>query len=224
VKGVPSDIALPSVNEFLPIGEDDLPHALPWDEIEPIDWINDWAKLDVASPEDPALIEQLAQASMARQAELEEFRFLKEQIEWRRERYEEKEISINLAHRIQRKIDENGYIDELDATYEALSENDYDAQEFLLKVAEEQDALSKENLAQPMIETATTLLGEQESSEAVVNNPVVATDQTVETEEEEEANYDIHLRESARIMADWVKLLRKPETVTALTRTSTSAR
>ena len=63
-------------------GEDDLPHALPWDEIEPIDWINDWAKLDVASPEDPALIEQLAQASMARQTELEEFRFLKEQIEW----------------------------------------------------------------------------------------------------------------------------------------------
>lgn len=231
LKGVPSDIALPSVNEFLPIGEDDLPHALPWDEIEPIDWINDWAKLDVASPEDPALIEQLAQASMARQTELEEFRFLKEQIEWRRERYEEKEISINLAHRIQRKIDEKGYIDELDATYEALSENDYDAQEFLLKVAEEQDALSKENLAQPMIEAATTLPGEQESSEAVVNNPVTATDQTVETEieeeeeqEEEEANYDIHLRESARIMADWVKLLRKPGTMTALSRRLTSSR
>ncbi len=216
VKGVPSDIALPSVNEFLPIGEDDLPHALPWGEIEPVDWVNDWAKLNVDSPEDPSLIEQLAAASQQRQDELKEFQFLKEQIKWRRERYEEKAISINLKQRIDRKIDEKGYIDQLDDTYEALSENDFVMEEFLLKIAEEQDALSKETLAQPIIELTEEVSEgingkEDESADDTAGGEVAELD-----EEEDEPAYDIYLRESARIMTDWVRLLETRKTATAL--------
>lgn len=219
VKGVPSDIALPSVNEFLPIGEDDLPHALPWGEIEPVDWINNWAKLDVASPEDPALVDQLAEASQTRQAELEEFQFLNEQIEWRRKRFDEKEISINLAQRIHRKINEKDTIDTLDDTYEALSENDYTMEEFLLKVTEEQDALSKEALSKPIIDIANEL------EEKIIGEDVTGTAEDIveevaelEEEEEDEPDYDIYLRESARIMADWVKALEAPKTATASTK------
>ena len=212
VKGVPSDIALPSVNEFLPIGEDDLPHALPWDEVKAVDWINDWTKLKVDSPEHPELIAALADASQARQKSLEEFQFLKKQIEWRKKRYEEKAISISLDNRIQRKIKEKVYIDELDASYEALSENDYAMEEFLLKVTEDQDALSKEILSEPIKEIAESIVGGAASG-TLIDELNDATE-----EEEDEPSYDIHLRESARIMADWVQALDKAKTVTASTK------
>lgn len=217
VKGVPSDIVLPSVNEFLPIGEDDLPHALPWDKVEALDWVNNWAKLNVASPEDPALVATLADASEARQRTLEEFQFLTQQIAWRRERYEEKEVSLHLEQRIERKISEKDYIDELDDTYDALTENDYPMEEFLLKVTEEQEALSIKTLAEPIREIAN------EIEKSVVGKDVPGTvekavEQATEVEaeeEEEEPGYDIYLREAARIMADWVKTLEAPKRATA---------
>ncbi|MEO0509671.1 MAG: carboxy terminal-processing peptidase [Verrucomicrobiota bacterium] len=201
VKGVPSDIALPSVNEFLPIGEDDLPHALPWDQIKKVDWITDWAKLKVDSPEDPALLEALGSASQARQDTLEEFQFLKQQIEWRRERFDEKEISVNLAERIDRKIEEQAYIEELDDTFDVLKEENYPMTEVLLAVTEEQNALSEKNLSEPI---------EAGDYEKKADTPQAASeaDQTIEIameeEEEDEPSYDIYLRESARIMADWI--------------------
>ena len=204
VKGVPSDIALPSVNEFLPIGEDDLPHALPWGEVEAVDWINDWVKLKVDSPERPELMAALADASQARQESLEEFQFLRKQIKWRKKRYDEKAISISLENRIQRKINEKAYIDELDDIYEALGENDYVMEEFLLKVTEDQDALSKEILSEPIKEIAGSTTGEISTN--TLNKEIEET-----SEKEEEPVYDIYLRESARIMTDWVRALEKPK-------------
>ena len=204
VKGVPSDIALPSVNEFLPIGEDDLPHALPWGEVEAVDWINDWVKLKVDSPERPELMAALADASQARQESLEEFQFLRKQIKWRKKRYDEKAISISLENRIQRKINEKAYIDELDDIYEALSENDYVMEEFLLKVTEDQDALSKEILSESIKEIAGSTIGE-------ISTNTLSKEIEETSEKEEEPVYDIYLRESARIMTDWVRALKKPK-------------
>ena len=204
VKGVPSDIALPSVNEFLPIGEDDLPHALPWGEVEAVDWINDWVKLKVDSPERPELMAALADASQARQESLEEFQFLRKQIKWRKKRYDEKAISISLENRIQRKINEKAYIDELDDIYEALGENDYVMEEFLLKVTEDQDALSKEILSEPIKEIAGSTIGE-------ISTNTLSKEIEETSEKEEEPVYDIYLRESARIMTDWVRALEKPK-------------
>ena len=204
VKGVPSDIALPSVNEFLPIGEDDLPHALPWGEVEAVDWINDWVKLKVDSPERPELMAALADASQARQESLEEFQFLRKQIKWRKKRYDEKAVSISLENRIQRKINEKAYIDELDDIYEALGENDYVMEEFLLKVTEDQDALSKEILLEPIKKIADSTIGEISTN--TLSKKIEET-----SEKEEEPVYDIYLRESARIMTDWVRALEKPK-------------
>lgn len=196
LKGVPSDIALPSVNEFLPIGESDLPHALDWDQIEPVDWVNDWQKLNISSPEDPALKAALAESSAARQESLEEFDFLKKQITWRRKRFDEKEISIQLEHRIEQKLRDQSYIEELDDTYDALSENLYPMEEIILQIAEEQEAASRKNLLEAKTaEDAAIEVGAAETTEDVP-----------EEDEEDKAVLDIYLRESARIMADWVKL------------------
>ncbi|TVP80169.1 MAG: hypothetical protein EA353_04635 [Puniceicoccaceae bacterium] len=217
VRGVPSDIALPSVNEFLPIGEDDLPHALPWGAIDPVDWVNDWKKLNVASPEDPALIEHLALASQARQESLEEFQFLHRQIEWRRQRFEEKEVSVHLENRIQRKIKERAYIEKLDAIYKDLSAEDYNMQAFLLKISEEQDAQSRENLSRPRQSVNAGQSGAVDSSspDQASTEPAVEIVSVDEDNEEDEPTFDIYLRESARIMADWVKTLQVPERATA---------
>jgi carboxyl-terminal processing protease len=212
VKGVPSDIALPSVNEFLPIGENDLPHALPWGEVKAVEWVNDWAKLKVDSPQQAELVAALADASQERQESFQEFQFLKKQIEWRKKRFEEKAISISLDNRIQRKIKEKVCIDELDDSYEALSQNDYAMEEFLLKVTEDQDALSKEILSEPIKEIAESIV-DGATSATLINEVEDAPE-----EEEEEPIYDIHLRESARIMADWVQALDKTKTVTASTK------
>ncbi|MFO8027353.1 MAG: carboxy terminal-processing peptidase [Opitutales bacterium] len=204
VRGVPSDIVLPSVNEFLPIGEDDLPHALPWNEIDAVEWSNDWAKVKVDSPNDPKLVETLAEASEERQEKLEEFQFLKRQIDWRQKRYEEKEFSLDLAERIERKVTEQGHIEELDETYEALKEENYPMQEVLLEMTKEQNAISEKNRAEPLADSG------EEAQEDAAEEP-----------EEDGPAYDIYLRESARIMADWIRWiengdLEKPSAVTGV--------
>ena len=206
LKGVPSDIALPSVNEFLPIGESDLPHALDWDEIDEVDWFNDWKKLNISSPEDPELKAALAQNSAERQETLEEFAFLKEQIQWRKQRYDEKAISLSLEQRIARKIKDQTYIDAKDEIYEALRKTNYATEDFILKVAEEQDALSKKNLLEA--EAAEAALAAEEATEAVEaeDSEVALKNEDDAEEEEEKPDFDIYLRESARIMADWIKL------------------
>ena len=72
-------------------------------------------------------------------------------------------------------------------------------EEFLLKVTQDQDALSKEILSEPIKEIVDSTVGG------------VATTAGIE-EEEDELTYDIYLRESARIMTDWVQALDKPKT------------
>ena len=196
VRGVPSDIALRSVNEFLPIGESDLPHALPWDQIPAVDWINDWPKLNIPSPQNPGVKDALIHASNQRQEELEEFAFLNQQIEWRRKRYDEKEISLNLEERIATKVREQAYIEDLDETYKTLQKNDFAFEDFQLKVSEEQDAISKANLekAEGMKNDVPEELAANEST-AVENE---------DADEEDLAPFDIYLREASRIMADWI--------------------
>lgn len=206
VRGVPSDIALPSVNEFLPIGEDDLPHALPWGEIEEVEWVIDWQKLRVNSANEPKLVDALAKRSEERRENLEEFDFLKKQIEWRRKRFEEKTVSLHLAQRIQRKINEQSYIEDLDEIYDTLSENDYPKEEVLLQVVEKQNAISEKNLAEPIISPGGT---ERDEAPEVASND--------EEAEEDGRGFDIYLRETARVMADWVSLV-KPRGMTASAR------
>ena len=209
VKGVPSDIALPSVNEFLPIGEDDLPHALPWGEIEPAEWTNNWEELDVDSPQSPQLVNHLEAASEARQEGLEEFDFLKQQVEWRRKRFEEKTISLHLEQRIERKIREQTYVEELDEMYETLTEQNYPVEEVLLDVVKEQNAISEKNRATPVEDGPKTGLetsenADAESADSTETSETASSDEASE-EDEEEPDFDIYLRESARIMADWVR-------------------
>jgi carboxyl-terminal processing protease len=203
LEGVPSDIILPSSNEFLPIGESDLPHALPWNQIDPLVTELDWSSLGVSGANDPLLIEALEQASMARQTSLEEFDFLSKQIAWRKKRFEEKAVSIHLAQRITDKIEDEAYAEQLNTAYEALREKNYPTEEFLTKISEEQEALSIQNLSLEIKMEESPV--ETEQAEAISDPDPSEAD----SEEEEEESFDIYLRETARIMADWVRGIAK---------------
>ena len=194
VKGVPSDIVLPSANEFLPIGEADLPYALPWNRIEAVEWINDWPKLGINAVNDVDLIASLQQKTQQRIEQLEEFDYLKKQIDWRKTQIEQKSVSLNLKQRIRKKIEEQAYVDELDALYEALDEKRYKKQTFQVRIAEIQEANSRKNQERMLIDT--------DKSEI---------DST--TADEPEDVYDIYLREASRIMADWIEWLQAEDSL-----------
>jgi carboxyl-terminal processing protease len=102
-RGVVSDIALPSIEEYLPIGESDLPHALAWDTIRTTRF--EGASLDTR------FVDLLRERSKTRQAKLEEFTYLTRNIERFRQFDERKTVSLNLEARKAQKKDDDAFRD-----------------------------------------------------------------------------------------------------------------
>jgi carboxyl-terminal processing protease len=124
LRGVVSDINLPSVDAFLPIGEKSLPHALVWDEI-PTSFF-DGARLD------QKILRPLRDASVARQQKLEEFAYLKKGIYWFKTKEEQKDISLNLDKREKEKAADNAFRKQMEAEKARLAKNDFKYREFRL--------------------------------------------------------------------------------------------
>jgi carboxyl-terminal processing protease len=198
LKGVPSDIILPSINEILPIGESDLDNAIPWKKIKPVNWYNNWEKINVASPYQKDLIPYLAQKSQSRQNSLEEFTYLNDQINWRKKRYDETSISLNLETRIEEQIGARIVTERLKERYEALKEVPYTQSDILLDIREAQEALSEDLKSQ-----ATENQAREVAELSAVSNEAEDAD-SEEDEDTDEFFFDIHLRETTRIMRDWV--------------------
>lgn len=123
-KGVTPDIVLPSIDEFLPIGEASLPHALIWDEIRPTRF--------AGRPIAPKVIESLLGSSQARQNTLGEFTYLRKNIERIKTRLEEKNISLNLEERRRVKEADDAFKKEMDAEKTRLTQDDFPYTEFKL--------------------------------------------------------------------------------------------
>lgn len=189
-KGVISDIALPSINEFLKIGEADLDHAMLWDEIKPVNWNQRGNERNLQfDPIDEVLKKQLTTLSESRQNELEEFEFLKESIEFFREKQEMKTFSLNLEKRKTLKDSDKIFRDELEARQDELEKLNFVSTEITLNVVEEgtpmEDIMKKPEETDP-------------------EEPNAEGDEETEEEADEEPNLDIPLRESLRILSDWI--------------------
>lgn len=124
LKGVVSDIVLPSIDEFLPIGESDLPHALVWDKI-PTSFFD-------GVPIDARVLARLRQNSAQRQANLEEFAFLRKYVDWFKAREAEKLISLNIDERRRQKVADDSFRKEIKLEREKLAKGDYPFKEFRL--------------------------------------------------------------------------------------------
>lgn len=186
LKGVSSDITLPSINELFPVSESDLENPINWALIEPVNWYNNWEKIKVSSPYQEGLIPHLAKLSQARKKEMEELIYLQDQINWRAQRYDETEISLNLETRIAQQLEEKIFNEALKERYNALKTNPYEEEPVLLDIRVEQEADSQSLKDSFAINESDELSGEADE------------------EIEDESTFDIHLRESLRIIRDWV--------------------
>src|SRR5258706_8554252 len=87
LKGVTPDIALPSIDDYLEIGEDSLENALPWDTIESAAY----EKLNRVQP----YLEELEKRSAGRVAAAKDFDYVREDIETVRKTLADKTASLN---------------------------------------------------------------------------------------------------------------------------------
>lgn len=188
LNGVVPDIVLPSVEDLLKSGERELPQALVWDEIQSTQFDG--------SPLDPHLLTPLREASLARQETLDEFQYLRKNIDWFSVRQEQKDVSLNLEERIAQRDADKAFREAMDAERKRLRESNYAFSEFLLSPPKEKAAplpLAAEGDAS----LETDLDGEP-------------TDEPKEPEPEGYARLDIHLREALRVLSDAVELGRSP--------------
>jgi carboxyl-terminal processing protease len=124
LKGVVPDIVLPSIEDYLPIGESDLPRALVWDQI-PTSFFE-------GEPLHPKVLTPLRQSSTERQANLEEFAYLRKNVEWFKARQEQKSVSLNLEERRNQKQADDAFRKEMKAEKEKLAKNDFPMRTFYL--------------------------------------------------------------------------------------------
>lgn len=182
MKGVIPDITLPSIDDYLPIGEASLPHALIWDEIKSTSF--------KAKTLAPTFLTPLIEASRARQDTFEEFVYLKKNIDWFKERQEQKTISLNLHQR------------------EALKLTD---EEFKKKMDAERDLLAKANFVSLPVKLDSVLKTEATAPKEVTPKASNDDDDPEAIEADEEAKLDVHLRETLRILTDALRLNPNPE-------------
>ena len=113
LKGVHSDLSLPSIYDCLPISEADLSYVLPWDSISPMD-------LSVCKHDPscqvitPALKHYLRQALHVRQRQLPMYAWNEKQVSWFRQKYTQTEVTLNLDERIKNVNEERNFQKTLD--------------------------------------------------------------------------------------------------------------
>jgi len=179
-KGVVPDISLPSIEDYLPIGESDLPHALMWDEIRP-------TKFE-GHPLDRDFVQPLLQASLDRQNQLEEFAYLKRNIDWFREQQDRnKVVSLNLEVRRAQK-----------------QAND----DFRKQQQSERERLAQDNF--PKREVKLDSVVAAEAAGTVAPPPRVEDGDTDAEDESAQARFDIHLRETLRVVTDTLAAASNP--------------
>ena len=182
VKGVSSDIVLPSSLDALPIGEGDLDRALPWDSIPPLPLKPRAHEGLTANSVSDELLKDLESRSELRQKELPEFALLNEQVDWNRSRAKREEFSLSRAKRERERAEDNAKRDHIDDALDKMAQSlNYKSQKFTLAVVDEKPGFNPEDIE---------LTPEEEEQVGFAKKPV----------------FDIRLREGIRVAADWYTL------------------
>jgi len=180
LKGIPSDIVIPSINEFLRMAEADLPHALTWDSIHTIPWTDESTE-KYTSTVNPDTLKHLKERSLKRQSSLEEFKYLQETIDHFKKRQDQKEFSLNLLVRKNEKMIDNDFRKLMEKRLDELSKLKMDGIEVKL------DSVTKGPGAQLAATDLKNTTGETD----------IDSKNTL-------AKFDIYKRESLRIMSDFI--------------------
>lgn len=172
-RGVIPDITLPSIDDFLEIGEAREPNALIWDEISSTPF--------EGTPLNQAFVAPLLAASQQRQGSLDEFELLRRNIDWFRERTEQKAVSLHLEKRREQKKLIEIQSKKFEAEFEQLAKGNFSKREIKL------DAVLAEKET-PLAEVAA-VDGDTDGEDRATG-----------------AKLDVHLREALRVVSDAVQL------------------
>lgn len=187
LKGVEPDIVLPSLFDNMEFGEKYQDYALKWDSISPAQ-IDDVWFYGVGKAQAGALIAKLNAQSRERQNKLDEFKFLKERIDWLKKRQDKKDLELNYDMRQAELKKAEAFIDSVEKREEEFAKSNFKKQEILLEA-------SKKNL---------------EKKEEDLKKEIKSDEETLLDEDKEEV-FDVQLREALRIMADWIEILNQSQ-------------
>ena len=190
LKGVHSDIVLPSAYDYMEIGEQYKDYAMKWDSISP-DAIEQLYGYGLPQGQAEALMELLTKQSEKRQKSLEDFALWNERLDWVKARQAKKDWSLNFKKREQELDADEKYNEHVKEVQKKLAEKNYSKQEVLLDSAK--DVEKKE-------------AGNSDGSKDDYDIDSIDSDIDDDTPE-----FDVQLRESLRIMADWLEVLEHPE-------------
>lgn len=184
--GVAPDITLPSVMDYLDLGESRLPNALPADRTTPARY----EQFALVAPH----VEALRERSAARVAASRDFAYVREDIERLRRRREDRSISLNEAARLAER-------DEAQARAKARREERKARAETVPLVLE----LTLETLraGKPPVPFAQARAADPRLADADAETTEEETDGS---EESVARPLDIHLEESLRILRDYIAL------------------
>ena len=179
LRGVIPDITMPTVDDYLPLGESSLPHALIWDRIAatPFD----------GTPLSPMILAPLREESLMRQHQLEEFAYLTKIVDWFKDREAQKFIPLNLDERLKQKQEDDAFKKEIMAERDQLAKNDYAYKEFRLGTPPAKMKLSP---------------GDDDNGDTPDDDTALALDEDASTY----GKADVHLRETLRILQDAMAL------------------
>ena len=177
IKGVKSDISIPSINEFLPIGESDLDNALSWDQVASVNYRRPVGEFNVEKEE----IKNLASKSRHRQNKNPEFNYLRKNIELFQKRKEQDDFTLNINDRFCEMLDDKNSSSSLENQFESLKPLSFKRKNIFLNIVNEQKKKSRE------------ITGSKDDDDY---NTFIKPE-----------GLDIKLHESMRIMSDWIRML-----------------
>jgi len=186
IQGVESDISMPTINTFLPIGESDLDNALPCDHIAPVNFRRP-ANEFVFNLED---LTKLENYSLKRQQLLPEFLYLNKNVDWYKNKREETTLSLNLKERLAKKIEDQSFNKSMNKEFDTISEIAYSKKEIILNIVDAQNYKSRKVRGENSIDLNST------------------------NSFEKPENFDIRLHETCRIMSEWVSLIESKDQLT----------
>jgi carboxyl-terminal processing protease len=186
LKGVVPDIELPSVNNFAEFGEAYLPNTLPWDTVPSAEF----HKLNRVKP----YLDELQKKSNQRLQKDKDFIYVREDIDQYKKTQADKSVSLNESERVTERKD-------LDTKMEARKKERIARKKSNEKVFE----LTLKNVEDAELHLAT----------AKTNKVSKITREVPMDEEEEPAvpDVDVRLEETKRILADYIALLAKDESI-----------
>jgi len=171
-KGVIPDVSLPAIEDYLPIGEADLPHSLPWDTVGGLRF--NGRQLD------DALRAHLKEATRLRVETLDEFHYLQERIDWMREREQMTTISLNVDDRRKLKTQDEDFRNAMKERKQMLAALNFAQSEYALE----------------SVENST--------------NDAPTIEELIDDSSEDDVDFDVHLRESLRILRDTITIAPDP--------------